>query len=82
MLVQTHKKQEKEMSIGMPDLTRCVDLEAGMDFDLVYYIKNYVSYHSNWKNGSNVSNDFDTHCQTVSIVRECLDTARLPSGSL
>lgn len=74
VVVLTHKKEAKAASIDLQDLTRSVALKAGTDF--VYCIENYVADHSNRKNGANVSNDFDTHCQTLSIVRQCLEYAR------
>jgi len=74
VVIVTHKKIAQAASIDLQDLTRRVALKSGTDF--VHCIENYVADHSDGKNGSNVNNDFDTHCQTLSIVRQCLEYAR------
>lgn len=74
VVILTHKKVSQAEPIDLKDLTRSVALKSGTDF--VHCIENYVADHSGGKDGSNVSNDFDTHCQTLSTVRQCFEYVR------
>jgi len=72
VVVLTHKKDTQKTSIDLRVLTRSVALKAGTDF--VHCIENYVIDHRDGKNGSTViSNDFDTHNQTLNVVRQCFE---------
>jgi hypothetical protein len=74
VVVLTHRNEARKASIDLGDLTRRVAARAGTDF--VHCIENYVVDHHDGKNSSNVSNDFDTHNQTLSIVRQCFEYVR------
>lgn len=72
VVVLTHKKDVQKKSIDLRVLTRSVALKAGTDF--VHCIENYVIDHREGKNGSTViANDFDTHNQTLNVVRQCFE---------
>lgn len=74
VVILTHKKVAQKDSIDLQDVTRSVALKSGTDF--VHCIENYVADHSDGKDGSIVSNDFDTHCKTLSTVRQCFEYVR------
>jgi len=74
VVVLTHRKEAQKASIDLGDLARRVAARAGTDF--VHCIENYVVDHRDGKNSSDVSNDFDTHNQTLSIVRQCFEYVR------
>lgn len=72
VVVLTHKKDVQKKSIDLRVLTKSVALKAGTDF--VHCVENYVIDHREGKNGSTViANDFDTHNQTLNVVRQCYE---------
>lgn len=71
VVVLTHRNEALKASIDLGDLTRRVAARAGTDF--VHCIENYVVDHRDQKNCSNVCNDFDTHNQTLCLVRQCFE---------
>eukprot|EP01018_Ginkgo_biloba_P024093 Gb_24120 [translate_table: standard] len=67
VVVLTHSKEAKK-EMDLQELMRDVAMRAGTDF--VQYIENYVA---DTQHGARVSNNFDTHNKTLSIVRQCLE---------
>jgi hypothetical protein len=74
VVVLSHKKEAQMKSIDLRDLTTNVALKAGTD--LVHCIENYVADHLVPRKSSNVRNNFETHKQTLTVVRQCLEYAR------
>lgn len=75
VVVLTHKKEAQMKSIDLRDVITTVVLKAATD--VVHCIENYVAdHHVDRKKPSNVRNDFETHKQILSIMRQCFEYAR------
>eukprot|EP00252_Welwitschia_mirabilis_P001937 TRINITY_DN11900_c0_g1_i1.p1 TRINITY_DN11900_c0_g1~~TRINITY_DN11900_c0_g1_i1.p1 ORF type:complete len:328 (-),score=43.85 TRINITY_DN11900_c0_g1_i1:118-1101(-) len=71
VVVITFKKEAKKSSINLKELTETVADKCGTD--LVYCLDNYVVSHQDGKSGTSVRNNFETHSQTLNIVRQCFE---------